>query len=430
MSNTEDHDRSNIRNLTVRPQTKEELWCEISGEPLASAENFEHDHHADPPDSGSTSDPQFRGDDQASDDTENLQSCEAAGDLSPAPEIAPTIVNSPLTPFSLRGKAAEFERLATEATPLLGDMCLRGEATIWYAPPNAGKTLFGLKFLGDAVHQGLVNPENTYYINADDSSAGFAVKMRLMDDLGVHTLAPGFKGFKAENLITILHEVAQADKARGSLIIIDTVKKFTSLMDKGKASAFANACRQVVMRGGTILAFAHTTKSPNANGKLRYAGTTDMIDDFDAAYVLTPIETDSGTKEKTVIFACEKTRGHNAEIAGYAYAAERGISYEERLASVRLVDPDQLDAFQRLEAERADTEVIAIVTDCINDGITTKMALAKGVAARAKISERAAIRLIEAYTGEDPDQHHWTYSVRERGAKVFALLPKPEAPPA
>lgn len=337
------------------------------------------------------------------------------------------IANSPLSSYSLRGQAADFEKLATESKPLLGDLCLSGQATVFYAAPNVGKTLVTLRLVSDAVANGRINPGNVYYVNADDSSAGFATKMRLMDDLGVHTLAPGLKGLKAENLINLLGEVAEKDKARGTLIILDTVKKFVSLMDKGKASAFTQACRQVVMRGGTILGLAHTTKSPNANGSQRYAGTTDMVDDFDAAYTIAPIDGATVVGEKVVLFEAIKRRGNNAVSAGYAYAAEGDISYDERLASVRLVDPAAIDDFQRVVADRDDVEDIAVITACIRDGVTAKMALAKEASSRGGISERAAVRLIETYTGDDPLRHHWTYAVQQRGAKVFSLIPKPVA---
>lgn len=344
-----------------------------------------------------------------------------------SPKAEPEIVNSPLVAFSLRGQAAKFEQRATDAKPLLGQLCHTGQVTVLFAPPNAGKTLITLKLVIDAVASDRINPANIYYINADDSSSGFAAKMRLMDDLGVHTLAPGFKGLKSENLITVLHDVATQGKARGTLIIIDTVKKFVSLMDKSKASAFSEACRQVAVNGGAILGLAHTTKNPNPNGKLRYAGTTDMVDDCDAAYVMTPREGEVCKGEKVVLFDNIKRRGNNAQRVAYAYAGEGDISYEERLASVHEVDPDQLEDFGRIEAERADADVITVVAACIADGVTAKMALGKEAAVRAKISERAAIRLIETYTGNEPSQHHWTYTVKDRGAKIYALLPRPEA---
>lgn len=335
---------------------------------------------------------------------------------------SPIVTGSPLATFSLRGQAEKFEQMAIETKPLLGNLCYSGEATVWFAPPNAGKTLIGLNLVIDAVTSGRIEAGNVYYINADDSSAGFASKIRLLDDLGVHTLAPGYKDFKAERLVEIFHEVAALGKAKGVLIVIDTIKKFTSLMDKNKASAFANACRQISMKGGTILGFAHTAKALSTSGKQRYAGTTDLVDDFDAAYIMTPSDTLTSSGERVVMFDCIKRRGSNPLIAAYAYAHDAAISYDERLASVRPVDPDQLEEFQRIEAERADADIVDAIKVCIGEGITTKMMLAKAAAKKAHASERAAIRILEAYTGTEPEQHHWTYSVGERGAKLFALL--------
>lgn len=332
-------------------------------------------------------------------------------------------VSSPLVAYSLRGRAAEFEQQARSTTPLLGDLCLAGQATILYAPPNAGKTLITLKLTIDAVAAGRIAAGDVFYINADDSSSGLATKLNIMDELGAHTLVPGFYGFKAVDLIDLLRRAAQLDRARGSLVILDTLKKFSSLMDKKDASAFADACRQFVMRGGSIVALAHTTKNPNADGELRYGGTTDFIEDFDAAYVLTPLQAKAAAGERVAEFKLKKRRGDNPDTVAYAYAAEAGISYEERLASVRTVDLDQLDTFRNASQQLDDATVIAAVTACVGEGVTGKMALMRTAAARTGASERAITRVIERYTGDDHSRHRWTFSRGDRGVMMFALLP-------
>lgn len=353
---------------------------------------------------------------------------DALAKLTAAP-LDPVIDNSPLLQFSLRGRAEEFEQQAVKAKPLLGNLCLSGQATVWFAPPNAGKTLVILKLLNDAVSEGRIAPDNVYYINADDSSEGFATKIRLMDDLGVHTLAPGYQGFEARMLPDLFHAMADRRKAKGALVIIDTIKKAASLMDKSKASAFTNACRSAVMAGATIVGFAHTNKQPQANGKLQYGGTSDLRDDFDAAYLMGPIEADGFEGDQVVAFECIKARGSNARSAAYAYADAEGISYPERLASVRLVADEELRGFRRIEEAKADGDVVEAIAACIREGDFAKMALGKEVARRTGISERAAIRMIEKYTGSDPATARWHYRRKDRGAMVFQLhLTEPETP--
>lgn len=338
----------------------------------------------------------------------------------------PVMPVTPLSQFSLKGCAAAFEAEASENTALLGDVCLSGQATVWYAPPNAGKTLIALNLLHAAVAEGKVEPSNVYYINADDNMSGLTSKLRPTDELGAHMLAPGHKGFENRQLITLLGTAAERDQAKGVFVIIDTLKKFASLMDKKDSSALADACRRFVMKGGTILGLAHTAKNPNTNGSLRYAGTTDVLEDFDAAYLIAPLERLTEAGERLVEFTSIKRRGNSAETAAFAYAADREISYAERLMSVRPVDLNNLDDFKRLDAQRSDGEMIAYVKAQITGGVMQKIALAAAVAQAAAVSKREAVRVIERYTGTDPEQHHWQMSIKARGAKVFELLPPAE----
>ena len=346
-----------------------------------------------------------------------------------APDVAaltadPLNTRNPLLPYSLRGQSERFQRMAVEARPLLGEVCLRGQVTVWYAAPNSGKTLVALSLVIEAVREGRIAAGNVFYVNADDNGQGFAAKLQLMDDIGANTLAPGFQGFAAEDLIPLLHKMADQDQARGLLLVIDTTKKFVDLMSKLDASKFAQACRRVAMMGGSVLGLAHTTKNANSDGSPRYAGTTDLVDDADAAYTLRLL--DGGiVGEKVVEFRCFKSRGECAESAAYAFAVEKGLTYDEKLASVRPVEAEQLDQFQRVEAQRSDSEVIEAVAACIREGINTKMSLAKTVAARINISGREATRVIERYTGDDPARYRWRFRRGDRSALLFELLPEP-----
>jgi len=330
-----------------------------------------------------------------------------------------------LRQFSLRGNAAAIESQAQDAVPLLGNICLSGQTTVWYAPPNAGKTLAALRMTHDAITEGRIAAGDVYYFDADDNSLGLAQKLRIMDDLGAHTIAPGFNGFRNADLLDHLKQTAARNEARGTLVIIDTVKKFTSLMDKRQSSEFADACRQYALRGGTLLGLAHTAKNANPDGKLRYAGTTDILEDFDAAYLLSPIEGAGEPSERVVEFRALKRRGDNAELAAYSYSLDAGISYEELLLSVQPVDPERVDDFKRVVSEQGDAPVVEAITALIGEGVNQKMVLAKAAAKRAGVSERAAVRVLEAWSNADPTQGKWSFVVRARGAKVYELNPAP-----
>jgi hypothetical protein len=212
----------------------------------------------------------------------------------------------------------------------------------------------------------------------------------------------------------------ESDQSRGVVLILDTLKKFVDLMDKGRTSAFTNVIRPFVLKGGTVIALAHTNKHPGKDGKPVYGGVSDILNDIDCAFTIAPVSDQGG--EKVVEFANVKRRGNVVQTAGYRYCIGNGIPYNEILLSVQQVDEFQLEPLKQAEAIRTDAEIIGAVTACINDGINTKMKLADTVAKRAGISKRAALQIIEKYSGEAPVAHRWKFAVGERGAKVFVLL--------
>lgn len=352
---------------------------------------------------------------------------EGASTSSPSPKhiiVPPPIVKGvPLERHSLLGRADELGKSIAAATPLLGQVCLNGQATVWFAPANSGKTLIGLALALEAIRAQRVNPGNLYYVNADDSGQGMIDKLYLLQDAGAHMLAPSFAGFKPHMLAEMLTEMAETDKAKGVVVIIDTIKKFSSMMDKREASAFADVCRRFVMHGGTVLGFAHTNKNPGADGKLRYGGTTDLVEDFDAAFILAPFEVEQPDGDRVVMFEAIKRRGDSPEKTAYAFSTANGLTYAELLASVEQVDFDRLGHIERQHREHSDFQMIAMITCAIEKGIRTKMDLAAEVARMGKCSRKAALKVIDRYTGTDPELHCWSFTIGERGKHNFSLLP-------
>jgi Bifunctional DNA primase/polymerase, N-terminal./Primase C terminal 2 (PriCT-2). len=330
--------------------------------------------------------------------------------------------SNPLARFSLIGRSAEYEARAQAVTPLLGDVCMKGEATVWYAKHNTGKTLLFLHMALEAIEQGKLAAPDLFYINADDSSSGIAVKLGILDELGAHTLVPGQQGFKTTDLIDVLKKGVTDDTARGTFVVIDTLKKFTNLMNKSESSVFTNVCRQYVAAGGTILVLAHVNKRKGEDGKPIYAGTSDVLDDFDAGYIINDSNLSGQPGHKVVEFSREKARTGGAASAAYSYDGRDNVSYDQRLASVTFIDPENLAGIKQETERKSDAELIATVRECITQGIVQKMALRNAVAAKANVNRASAMRVIEKYTGTDPAHHHWFFNVGARGAKCFALL--------
>jgi AAA domain len=328
-------------------------------------------------------------------------------------------VTTLLVAYSLTGQLKHLKRDIATQVRILDALVLLGQVTVLFAAPNSGKTLLALSLLIKAIEQRRLDPSRVFYVNADDSLAGLAEKLELAERYGFHMLAEGYRGFRASDFLRILSELTDRGQAQGVVIVLDTLKKFTDVMDKRTSTEFSKVIRRFVLQGGTCIMLAHTNKRPGKDGRPEYAGTSDILEDVDCGYIFRVISA-VGAREKVVEFTNIKRRGDVCQRAVYAYSGEEGISYGELLASVRQIDESELD---RCDDSRTDSRLIEVAMDCIRMGINTKMALATAVAHRTGCSKRVALKLVERCTGNHPGQHFWTYEIQARGAKVFKLLP-------
>lgn len=334
----------------------------------------------------------------------------------------PKTDGNPLTKFSLRGKSAVLDDQAVAALPLLGSFCLTGQGTVLAAPPNAGKTLFTIAMIIDAIDEGRISGDNVYYIDADDTTQGVADKVKLLDEYDVHVIAEGYNGFRAKLLTPAMEQMILDGTVREKFVVLDTFKKFTSPMSKVETSAFTDVLRRFVLAGGTLLCLAHTNKNVDSKGRNVFAGVNDIIDDLDCAYVL-DVKPDTDGK-RIVQFTNKKRRGNNPDLIVMAYSADPSLGYVERVASVHETDAyagrdDNLETTAGVN----DEDILESIKLSIRHGEHRgKMELVRMVAPLHSVSKQRVLRLLETFTGEDPEHHRWSYGVGDRGRHIFRLL--------
>lgn len=295
-----------------------------------------------------------------------------------------------------------------------------------YAPPNTGKTLVIIYEILKAIENGLIDPNKVFYFNLDDGLKGFSVKNRIFQEFGAHMLAIGLQGLKLTHIVQLMNQAIADGTARDTLIVIDTIKKIADPNSKKENSEFAQVCRAYVMAGGTVVALGHTRKGAKADGKLEYQGTTDLLEDFDAVYIAEPLTPTAGAKHRAVRFTMKKKRADSPDVVGYAYADEPRMTYVEKVASVTLVDPEELDTY-RPEVEKHDhVGVMLELQRLIEAGEGQgKMALAKKAAKNCGVSERIALGVLEQHTGTTHITHLWTVRTGARGVQVYEMVPRP-----
>ena len=230
----------------------------------------------------------------------------------------------------------------------------------------------------------------------------------------------GYMGFTAKKLLVVILELIAANQASGVIVILDTLKKFTDLMNKKDASDFANIMRQFSLKGGTVIALAHTNKYKDSNGKSVYSGTSDILADFDAGHIVDVVSDEMGVK--TIEFRREKGRGKIAKSVAYRYKSDDTTSWSEILCSLEEVDSFDLFPLKRAVQQKADAEIADVIKARIREGTNQKMKLVKASAIGAGVSQAIACGIIEKYTGESS---YWQFTVGAKGvkgAKVFQLF--------
>jgi hypothetical protein len=330
-----------------------------------------------------------------------------------------------LSKFSLNGSSKMMREKMLNDVFVLPGIALLGNATVIYAAPNTGKTLLTLHLLIDGIKRGGVNGSDVFYINADDTYRGLIEKLELAEQHKFHMLAPGHYEFEAKQLPGYLSSMIANDDARGKVLILDTVKKFTSLMDKNLGTEFMKVAREFVSKGGTLIMLAHVNKHKDADGKSVHAGTTDLVDDGDCAYMLDVAGTTD--KTKSVLFSNFKARGDVASELGFTYSIVKGQSYFERLQSV-----EPLNEQQRVEARQAqaiaarmekDSSAIEAILEVLSQTDMPKTDLVLSAHNESGISKVKLNKVLSVYCGSDFSRgHRWCIIPSVRNAKIYSRL--------
>ena len=325
-----------------------------------------------------------------------------------------------LKQYSLLGKLDEIRKYAVDAKPLLGSVALKGQFTVFYANSNAGKTLLTLQMVRESILGGRIEADNVIYANMDDSAAGLLVKGEIAEELGFHQMAIGHLELTKEKFIQGIEDMIASKEASGMLIILDTLKKFTDVMNKQESSEFSQLMRQFTAVGGSVLALAHTNKNRDRDGQLVQTGTADIPQDADCTYTL---DTEVKGSETVVTFKNTKARGPVKRVTQYAYSRLES-DYTKLLDSVREVSVDESSFdFEVVASESLDDRMIRAFKEVIGNGFIGKTELINAARAASKCSKKHLENIYMRYLGSDPTKHIWNFTVGERGTHKYFLHP-------
>jgi hypothetical protein len=147
----------------------------------------------------------------------------------PKPHNSQSTAKFSFNQFSITNQLDAMKTQMLNDVFVLDGIALLGQLTAIYAKPNTGKTLLTLWMLTESIKAGRIKGENVHYINADDTYKGLLTKGEVAKKHGFSMIAPSFMEFKVEDFNNHLRQLIADDSARGVIIVLDTLKKFTDL---------------------------------------------------------------------------------------------------------------------------------------------------------------------------------------------------------
>ncbi len=331
-----------------------------------------------------------------------------------------------LSQFALNGQSDSMRERMLSDVYVIGKIAILGQTTVIYAPPNAGKTLITIALLIQTIKEQTLSAENIIYINADDNAKGLLQKLVIAEKYGFLMVAPGEMGYRLSQTESYLVRMVKDGTAHGKVVVFDTAKKFTDIMDKKSSSEFGKVIRSFVQSGGSVIMLAHVNKHRDAEGNVIAAGTSDLTDDADCAYTL-DVESE-GEGRYLAIFENKKSRGDVELSVAYRYTRFGGQDYENLVDSVELVSEQQLDLAKRAKEVGAllyaNRELIQVITDVIKAGYTNKTDLISEAISRSGLSRGAVRKVLAQHTGSNfVEGHRWNYEVGGKNMHIYKLLP-------
>lgn len=236
---------------------------------------------------------------------------------------------------------------------VIPDLVPRGSLALFYALPNAGKTLFVLEMLRRQIQAGAILGEYVFYLNEDDNLSGFTKKSELVAPLHmsmISTVKSSDENLRsASDLLKLFDEMAQEDCSK-VVIVLDTLKKFVSVMSKDLVPQLFTLLRRLTSAGATVIILGHANKNKADDGKIMFAGVQDIQDDIDVMFSIESLSDRNDPIQRGLI-ECKKDRGPVEQELAFEYRKSSLDTYDQMLRSLKIVSDSE--GFKRQRALRS-----------------------------------------------------------------------------
>lgn len=275
---------------------------------------------------------------------------------------------------------ADVKKMA-DAEFLIPDMIVRGHVAAYVAPANGGKTTIFVYLAERLVAMGM----SVYYINVDASPGDLKRHYGHAAKHGYQVIAPDAKdSMSTQDVIERLEIVAgMAGRCDEVVFIVDTLKKFTDVIDKRQAKEFYRLMRAVTVKGATVCLLGHVNKYAGTDGKTIFEGTGDLRNDLDELIYL-DVYKDEGNNILEVTTRPDKVR-----------ADFKPKSYQIHLNDDRkVVEPSSVIRIRTAE----EREILESIKLAILDGNETQKAIVAAVQQSTTHGPKTIRRALHLFT--------------------------------
>lgn len=256
-------------------------------------------------------------------------------DLTPAPQSQAGSLNLDDLFSDLALTQEDVETMA-DAEFLIDNLIVRGSLSVFVAPANGGKTTLFIHLCEEMAAKGL----NIYYINADASPSDLKRHFEHAKQHGYTVLAPDAKiGKGPQDIVSKLTKMNTGGAPLDSVVIIlDTLKKFTTVINKTQLKNLLALLRGLSTKGTTVIMLAHTNKYAGDDGKHIFEGTGDLRNDVDNMIYLEGSK-DEAKGRQEITTRPNKVRANFKPVSYWIDLTTRKVHQADRLLPV--IDNDE-----------------------------------------------------------------------------------------
>jgi hypothetical protein len=273
----------------------------------------------------------------------------------------------------------EIDQFA-EPTWLVDNLVIKGHLSAFPAPANGGKTLLFMELARELAEENLV-----VYINMDISGVGSKKHWQQAEESGIHWVTPDLKGSNINKLMSSLY-ASPLEDLKNTVIIIDTLKKLTDMIDKRKSKSLYKSLRRLTSKGATVICLCHTNKYKDADDNLIYEGTGDLRSDVDNMIYLEPFH--EGTKLRSLSTRPDKVRGAFEPIT-FEFDDDRRLSVADEFTDTNV-----------LVQIAKDQQYIDEVSEAISSGSVSQVNIVKFMNETYGRNAKRVRRILADYGGD------------------------------